>query len=575
MHIGQTGAMSTDPRAARTKRCSDPTGTVVKQLFGTAVTCGRPDCDEFLYRIENDSPALNCRIAHIRASAPNGPRADPLMSCDEVNALDNLILLCPFDASLIDDNSKDFPVDLLADWRRQQIGQSALIGAARPPTDDEISQLILDSRDHDTVARSASVDLGRSVRRLRSVSERTRTMPKQILSERDQAELQLNRGTLAFDPATGERLKAKLSRHVERQFTGRIEEALSRSCGPVEDAADSVLADAAGVAAAAGPCADDACSWMERSVAAVVRLAGEWNNELGDALDELDEAKTGLIDAAAGRTPLVPPPPEPPAPPEPTALELLLERCSEIHEHARRHARVEHLEFDAGLHANVLAIAPDCAKLPAVPSFMPFGIDSNAALAAAVLKNAEDDQIAQAVGQAAALMPEAAAAHHLRQLYFLASERDWSKRLEIVQVAHDLLSRMIIDRIGSHDFWERNVEQGSFILQYAEQTLGAENITAALRRALADHTLLDPILAALSETVENVDSTTMETIEIARRFSVPYGPRGKLSLLIPIDAICTAIDGRWPIGPDARTSKIERLAAEFRTHRCPSRLGTA
>ena len=69
----------------------------------------------------------------------------------------------------------------------------------------------------------------------------------------------------------------------------------------MEDAADSVLADAAGVAAAAGPCADDACSWMERSVAAVVRLAGEWNNELGDALDELDEAKTGLIEAAAGR----------------------------------------------------------------------------------------------------------------------------------------------------------------------------------------------------------------------------------------------------------------------------------
>ena len=169
------------------------------------------------------------------------------MTCGQVNAFDNLILLCPFDASLVDDSCEDFPVDLLADWKRQQVGQSAVLGAARPPTDDEISQLILDSRGQDTVARSASVDLARSVRRLRSASERTRTEPQQILRERDQAERQLNQGFSAFDPDTGDRLRAQLSRDQERRFAARILEALARSRKPVEDAADSVLADAAGV----------------------------------------------------------------------------------------------------------------------------------------------------------------------------------------------------------------------------------------------------------------------------------------------------------------------------------------
>lgn len=542
---------------------------MVKQLFGTAVKCGRPTCNEFLYRMENDMPALNCRIAHIRASAPKGPRANPLMTCGQVNAFDNLILLCPFDASLVDDRCEDFPVDLLADWKRQQVGQSAVLGAARPPTDDEISQLILDSRGHDTVARSASVDLARSVRRLRSASERTRTEPQQILRERDQAERQLNQGFSAFDPDTGERLRAQLSRDQERRFAARILEALARSRKPVEDAADSVLADAAGVSAAAGPRANDACAWVERSVAEVVRLACELNGELGLVLDELDDATTGLTDAAAGLATSVPTPLTPPAPPEPSTLELLVQRCREIHESAGPHTRVQHLGFDAVLHAQVLDIAPDCAGLPSVPSFMPFGIASNAWLAAAVLRNADDAQFDRAVNQAAALFPEAAAAHHLLQLHFLAGEQGWSERLEIVQVASADLSRRIIDGIGIHDFWERNVEQGSFVLRCAEATLGAEVITAALRQALADRTLLDPILVALSETVENVDST-MEDLEIARRYSKPFGPIERLPQFVPDDAVCAAIEERWPAGPSVRSPGVERLAAEFRTHRCLS-----
>ena len=557
-------------RVARTKRCPDPSATVAKQLFGTAAKCARPTCNEFLYRMEDGRPALNCRIAHIRASAPNGPRADPFMTCAEVNAFDNLLLLCPYDASLIDDNWAEYPVEMLVAWKQHQVEQATLLGLARQPTDDEISQLILESRGHDPLTRAASVDLAKSVRRLRSESERTRTEPRQILQEREHAARQLNRGILAWDPETGERIQAHLSRAEERRFAERVADALVRSRGPVEGAADSVLADAAGVAAAAGPTANDARSWVERSVAEVVRLAGEWNDELGGALDQLDAATSALTEAAAGRSPHVPLPPGPQAPTAPSALELLFDRCREIHEDAARHSRVEHLEFDAALHASVLAVAGACAGVPAVPSFTAFGIDSNAALAAAILKNADDEQFARAVDEAEALLPEAAAAQHLRHLHFLARERGWPERLDVVQAALDRLGARVIDQIDSHDFWERNVEHGSFLLRCTEATIGSDQVTAALRRALTDLALLDPMLVALSQTVENVDPSTMEFIGIARRYSEPSAPFEQLPQFVPCDALCAAIEQRWPAGPSARGPEVERLAAEFRTHRCPS-----
>lgn len=560
--------MPDQQREARTARCPDPTATVAKQLFGTAAKCGRPTCNEILYRMENGRPALNCRIAHIRASAPNGPRADPLMTCSEVNAFDNLLLLCPYDASLVDDRWEDFPVETLAAWKRQQIDQATLLGVARPPTDDEISQLIVESRQHDSVTRSASVDLARSVRRLRSEAERTRTEPQRILRERQQAERQLNRGFFGFDAETGERSQVRLSRDEERRFAARIADALSGSRGPVEAAADSVLADASGLAAAAGPAASDARSWVERSVVEVVRLAGEWNDELDGALDHLDAAASALTNTAAGRTTHVPPPPEPPAPSQPSPLDLFFGRCREIHERAARHHRVDHLPFDAELHANVLGVAADCAGVPAVLSLIEFGSDHNAALAAAILKNADDAQFARAVDEAAALRPEAAAAQHLRHLHFLTSERGWSQRLGLVQTALDRLSAKIMEGIVSHEFWERNVEHGSFILRCAEATIGADNVAAALRRALTDPTLLDPILAALSETIEERDSSTMELSGIRRRYSEPGRPFEGLPQFIPDDAVCAAIEQRWPDGPRPRGPEIERLAAEFRVHRC-------
>jgi hypothetical protein len=461
---------------------------------------------------------------------------------------------------------------MLADWKEQQVQQITTLGAAREPTADEVNRLILESRESDPVARSATVDLARSVRRLRSESERTRTEPRQILAERELAERRLNIGLVVFDEETGEREQIRLSHREERQFDLRIADALRRTQGSVVVAADAVLADAAGLAAVAGMGADDAHRWLERAVADVVSRSGEWNVDLGAALEQLDQAASTLADAAAGRSTTVPPPPEPPAPPEPSALDLFFERCGEVHERAARHARVDHLPFDAALHSEVIALAPDCASVPNVVSLTPFSSDRNAALAAAMLKNVDDEQFTQHVAEASALLPESAAAQHLRHLYFLATDQGSDGRASLVQAALDHLGAVILDRAANEDFWDRNIEHGALLVSCAEVTVGADITMTALSEAMEEPSLLGSLLLALSETVEAVDSSTRQFLGIRRRFSSPASPLGGLGRSVPASALCAAIERRWPTGPSARGPEVERLAAEFHRYYCDQAL---
>lgn len=538
------------------------------RLFGTAVKCGRPDCPELLYRQEDGLSTLNCRIAHIRASAPNGPRADPLMTCQEVNALENLMLLCPFHADQIDNAWGEYPPELLYEWKHQQVEQATSLGVARQPTDDEIIRLFVASRERDLVSRSAAVELARVARRLRSAAERTRVEPAQIEQERQQAVRRANQGIMAFDPETGERLQASLSRQDEQAFRRRIEEALRRSHIEVQAAADAVVEQAAGVAAATGRSAAEAHDWLERVVVAVVRTAGAWPDELAPVLNELDAAAAALRDVAAGRTVAVPPPPEP-APPEPRSpFEVFARQCSEVSERAARHLRVDHLASDTDLHAAVLAVALDCASIPTAVSLMQLGLDHNAALAAAVLKNADAEQFTRAVAAASGLQPEAAAAAHLRHLHLLADERGWSVRAAMARDALNTLGARIIKACAASGFWERNIEHGSLVLRAADAAMGRDAVFTAIRKALNDADLIEPILMALAETVEQRDSFTMAFDGIRRQYSEPDRPFVSLPECVPVDAMCEVISRRWPDGPRLGGSEVERLAAEFHQYRC-------
>lgn len=126
-------------------RFKDPKLSTVKRLFGTANHCGYPNCNEPLYRSPSDGgsePVLNCRIAHICAASPEGPRWNPHMAEESNRAFDNLLLLCLPHAEEIDVRPDGYPVELLAAWKQAQLVSDK---QGVPITDDQAAEAITES----------------------------------------------------------------------------------------------------------------------------------------------------------------------------------------------------------------------------------------------------------------------------------------------------------------------------------------------------------------------------------------------------------------------------------------------
>lgn len=83
----------------------EPTKATVKQLYGNAIRCAEPSCNEPLYRVDASGTArtLNSRVAHICARREGGPRWNADMSGDENRSEENLVLLCTNHSYEIDD----------------------------------------------------------------------------------------------------------------------------------------------------------------------------------------------------------------------------------------------------------------------------------------------------------------------------------------------------------------------------------------------------------------------------------------------------------------------------------------
>lgn len=95
------------------------TQNTIKRLYGlSGNVCANPECRKKL--IDNLGNQYG-EIAHICVASPEGPRYDSTMSDDDRRNIDNLLLLCEDCNKLIDnkDNVKDYPVELLRDWKRQ------------------------------------------------------------------------------------------------------------------------------------------------------------------------------------------------------------------------------------------------------------------------------------------------------------------------------------------------------------------------------------------------------------------------------------------------------------------------
>jgi len=94
----------------------------LKLLWGLAAArCSNPNCRKPLIKetTENDPHAVLGKIAHINdfSPSPGSPRSDPSLTVQELNAYENLILLCGDHHDEIDKQKRTFPKEMLLKWK--------------------------------------------------------------------------------------------------------------------------------------------------------------------------------------------------------------------------------------------------------------------------------------------------------------------------------------------------------------------------------------------------------------------------------------------------------------------------
>jgi hypothetical protein len=122
-----------------------PTVATVKSLYYHATTCAEPSCTQPLYKTDatTGSRHLNSTVAHIAARCENGPRWDPEMSEEDNRSERNLLLLCHEHSRMIDENNgRDYPVEMLTEWKEQQLAEH---GQGWDISDGEAQEVIANS----------------------------------------------------------------------------------------------------------------------------------------------------------------------------------------------------------------------------------------------------------------------------------------------------------------------------------------------------------------------------------------------------------------------------------------------
>lgn len=132
---------ATRPRPVEHPR---PTDATVKELYATAVRCGRPGCLQALYRVsETGARVLNSQVAHMHARREYGPRWNSEMTGEENRSYANLIVLCLKHASEIDLTPELYPVEMLRKWKRDQVAAQEQAAKSLPPLSDAEAEAVI------------------------------------------------------------------------------------------------------------------------------------------------------------------------------------------------------------------------------------------------------------------------------------------------------------------------------------------------------------------------------------------------------------------------------------------------
>lgn len=107
--------------------------STVKELWGASKNeCAHPECNMKI--ADPDEKGVIGEICHIRAQSERGPRYDPSLDEEEIDAASNLVLLCPTHHTIVDKNPENYTPEQLEEWKEEQVAG----GTEKVPADDEL-----------------------------------------------------------------------------------------------------------------------------------------------------------------------------------------------------------------------------------------------------------------------------------------------------------------------------------------------------------------------------------------------------------------------------------------------------
>lgn len=108
--------------------------TTLRLFADSGGYCQRPECANRLFIDTGTKNIHIAEIAHIIAVGGKGPRADATVTHADKGSYDNLILLCANCHTRIDKSPKDFPDDVVREWKRKHVDKiNSLFGAVEYP----------------------------------------------------------------------------------------------------------------------------------------------------------------------------------------------------------------------------------------------------------------------------------------------------------------------------------------------------------------------------------------------------------------------------------------------------------
>ncbi|MFF9567639.1 hypothetical protein [Streptomyces sp. NPDC014685] len=553
-----------------------PTDATVKQLYGTAFRCGKPDCQRPLFQLDNETGdrTLNSRVAHIHARREGGPRWNPGMSGEANRSGENLLLLCIEHSYEIDENAARFPPEMLREWKAAQLAEHDQIQRSWHLNNDEVAEasaLSFDPHQLSIATASATTVMAtaRAVGKMVSVGRQRRRLAHQAAQAWQALRLRTNRTMPVFD-LNGDRLTVEPSRAETKPYEEALNGALAESQAELEPLAVEVVAELHAVSAAdqsLGPW----CDWVERQVEELIAAAGRWpgrpptedDQAWPDAVAELQRASAALNAAWRGDRTVSPPEP---APADSGPVETDQQRAVREHwkllESAGPWGRVKHRDYDAALYARLMEVLPWANTLPLVPSLMAMGLDVTARRAATVARNADETAYRALIRQATEQTPLAASVVLLQHLGAIAKEQGREALQDAA--AAEATKLLLAEDWKSPAVWVDNRNYARRLLAWTAGASRGGELRETLKAAFEGNPdLLPSVIEAMGQWGEAFNREGTDPTRVFQRISeLPdWFPTGLVADLIK--QMFPAVSAADEFGSERYSDVVQRLASQI------------